>query len=181
MPRVLSPRPLCAAAFAPFGHIVSARPGLETRRVNLGTADRFCDLAPLVHLRPGAQPSLSIYRCAPWDPERLEVGLLERHPCSTQVFVPLGGAPRFLVTVALGGERPDPQSIVSFEVNGPVGIAYGPGTWHHPLVALDRQTEFLCLMWEDGSAHDCEVVDLAEQDRCRVVLRAALGDAPLGG
>ena len=40
------------------------------------------------------------------------------------------------------------------------GITYKPGVWHHPLIVLDRPADFACLIWEDGSAGDCQVTSL---------------------
>lgn len=44
-------------------------------------------------------------------------------------------------------------------------IAYAPGTWHHPMVALDTPGEFSMLVWEDGTSLDCEVRPLPSPTR----------------
>jgi ureidoglycolate lyase len=36
-------------------------------------------------------------------------------------------------------------------------VSYAPDVWHHTLVALDRETDFMCFVWEDGSRGDCVV------------------------
>ena len=38
---------------------------------------------------------------------------------------------------------------------------HSPGVWHHPMIALDNVTDFTCLVYEDGTSGDCEVVQLA--------------------
>ena len=37
--------------------------------------------------------------------------------------------------------------------------SYGPGVWHHPMLTLDSETDFVVFVHEDGSAEDCVVVD----------------------
>ena len=147
--------PLTAGAFAPYGAVLSAdRDDVSARGANQGTAARRDFIAELVNLRPHARLNLASFRCAPRDLSRFRVALLERHPHSSQVFVPMN-ASRYLVVVALGGERPDPSTLRVFKALGTQGISYAPGVWHHPMIALDAPTDFTCLVWEDGSAEDC--------------------------
>jgi len=164
--RELKTVPLTAAAFAPFGRVVSAglQPGSSA---NQGTAVRFDFCADLQSTRPGAKANLAVFRSVaqalPHD-----VVLLERHPCSTQVFIPML-VQRYLVCVAPtrpdGG--PDVAALVAFLCGPGQGVAYAPGTWHHPLVALEAPGEFAMLAWEDGTPLDCEVRPLT--GRIRVV------------
>jgi ureidoglycolate lyase len=94
------------------------------------------------------------------------VRTLEKHPLSTQLFVPLG-AERYVVVVALGDAAPDLSTLSAFLASGKQGITYHPGVWHHTLMALDQPTDFSCLVWEDGGRDDCSVHELAAADfRC---------------
>ena len=164
--RELTCVPLSAEAFAPFGQVVSAglQPGAPA---NQGTAVRFDFCADLLTTRPAARANLAVFRSVakalPHD-----VLLLERHPCSTQVFIPMRVS-RYLVCVAPtradGG--PELSGLVAFLCHPGQGVAYAPGTWHHPMVALDAPGEFAMLAWEDGTPLDCEVRELNE--RIRVV------------
>ena len=161
MPRDLKAGPLSAEAFAPFGQVVSAglQPGSSA---NQGTAVRFDFCADLQSTRPGARANLAVFRSVartlPY-----EVTLLERHPCSTQVFIPMLVS-RYLVCVAptLADGGPDVARLMSFICFPGQGVAYAPGTWHQPMVALDEPGEFTMLAWEDGTALDCEVRSLGE-------------------
>ncbi len=149
-------RPIESASYAPYGQLVAPRPELERCSANQGTAQRFLDVVDLVDTRSAtARPHLSIYRCAPWAGQELQLSMLERHACSTQVFMPMAPE-RYLVVVALGLEQPDPLTLKAFVVQGPVGVSYRPGVWHHPMIALSDTTDFLCLVLEDGSDRDCE-------------------------
>jgi ureidoglycolate lyase len=46
----------------------------------------------------------------------------------------------------------------AFIVPGSTGVTYRTGTWHHPMVALDRPASFAVLMWS-GDELDEELVD----------------------
>lgn len=146
---------ITAAAYAPFGALIAARPS-PPRLANHGTAQAWDDLAALVNARgERARPTVSLFRCAPHVEDLLEVRWLERHPFSTQMFVPMSVA-RYLVVVARGGDDPDPRSLRAFVVPGGQAITYAPGTWHHPMVALEREADFVNFLFADGTAGDCE-------------------------
>ena len=145
---------LTVEGFAPFGDVVSAdvRAGSAA---NQGTAVRFDRCAPLLNDRPAAHANLAVFRSVPKSLP-FEVKLLEQHPHSTQVFLPMRCA-RFLVCVAptLDGGAPDVRALKAFICTAGQGIAYKPGVWHHPILALDQTAEFAMIAYEDGSARDC--------------------------
>jgi ureidoglycolate lyase len=159
---------LTSVAYAPYGAVVAAGRPDDGRDGNVGRARIYKRLAPLEDRRPGvAKPTVSVFRCAPWiGPVR--VALLEKHPASTQMFIPMN-ARRYLVIVALGGDRPDLDTVAAFLATGVQGVTYGPGVWHHPMFALDTETDFACVVWEDGGPDDCRVVQLAAEDVVDVV------------
>jgi len=158
---MLLAHPLRAAAFAPYGEVVQARG--RSRAANMGRARRFDFLAELRDLRPGrARPNLCLFRCRPLPGARLALRVLERHPRSTQVFIPMGGSSRYLVVVALGRDRPDLSTLRAFTASASQGVSYRPGVWHHPIAALDRRADLACLVWEDGSREDTELSALSE-------------------
>lgn len=149
---------LSAEAYQEYGAVIAVRPGLASIEANLGTARRFNHLASLENLRPQTgKLNLSIYRCQPSTKFPFEVHLLERHPLSTQIFIPMVGAKRYLLIVCLGGDRPDFKTLRAFVAPGSQGISYRPGVWHHPMIALDQPTDFVSLIWEDGGGKDCLV------------------------
>lgn len=156
MKRVLTAEPLSPESFAPFGAVISAdRSDITGRAANQGTAARQDFLTPIEDLRPGrARLNVAAFRCAPRGPFPLRLALLEKHPMSTQVFIPMN-AGRYLVVVAAGLDRPDLSAARAFLAGPTQGISYAPGVWHHPMIALDNPTDFTCLVWEDGSPIDC--------------------------
>jgi ureidoglycolate lyase len=144
--------------YRPYGDVIATTG--SARSANAGTAQRFNHVAGLENLRPGAQPNLCVFRVEPAMANPFTVRMLERHRHSTQAFVPMA-ATRYLVIVCGGGDAPDLSTLKAFLATGTQGITYKPGTWHHPLVVLDRTTDFACLVYEDGSAGDCEEHQLA--------------------
>ncbi len=147
--------------YAPYGQVLRAEALGPQVSANMGTAVRFTELADLKNLRPKAKPHLSIYRCQPYL-EGIDINLLERHEHSTQIFWALNPSAKYLGIVSLGKKEPDLSTLQAFVFEGAVGLSYRPGIWHHPMVALGQATDFACLVYEDSSASDCEVLDLAE-------------------
>ena len=167
----LACRPLTADAYAPYGRVIMASPrGEPGKPANQGTAQRFDFLAALDDLRPGrAFLNVSVFRCAPREASPFEIALLEKHPASSQIFVPMNAA-RYLVLVAGGGDRPDLGTLAAFVASGTQGISYAPGVWHHPMIALDAAVDFACFVWEDGTAGDCTVLAFAPEERPVVII-----------
>ncbi len=170
--RTLAASPLDRTAYAPFGDVIEAHH--QARAANQGSARKSEWLAELVDARPGrARPNLSVFRCAP-RALPFEVALLEKHPASTQLFVPMN-ARRYLVVVASPvstalGDAPDLSTLRAFVARGTQAITYRPNVWHHPMIALDADTDFFCLVHEDGTPTDCVETGLVPTDRVVVTL-----------
>ena len=154
----LTVEPLTAAAFASFGTVVEA-PHTGGRAANEGTALRFDDIAPLVLTAAGGRPLLSWMRVTPVELP-FSCRRLERHPRSSQLFMPVGSR-RFLVVVSIGDKTPEMTKLRAFQTNGSQGVNFGPGTWHHAALALDTETDFLVL-GHASNGSDCDICDLAQ-------------------
>jgi ureidoglycolate lyase len=158
--RTLLIEPLTAAAFAPFGTVIELE-GARHYPINAGTTERFHALALTDTAAEGGRTGISLFRGQGFTlPCRLR--LMERHPRSSQAFIPLACAPQdhYLVVVAPPGElRTD--AIVAFLARGFQGVQYARGVWHHPLIALDRESDFIVV---DRIADDanCDEVELPE-------------------
>lgn len=151
----LHARPISPEAFAPFGEVVSLARLDQAKSANQGTGVRLDYVANLVNARPHARANMVVFRGAA-QKLPLQMKLLEKHPHSSQTFLPLK-CERYLVCVAPTGTdgAPDLKGLVAFICEGGQGINYAPGTWHHPMMALDTDGEFAMLVWEDQSAQDC--------------------------
>jgi ureidoglycolate lyase len=77
--------------------------------------------------------------------------MLERHPLGSQAFVPLDPATRYVVVVS---ESPEAMPR-AFLARAGQGVNLARGTWHHPLIALDRRCDFLVLD-RGGAGHNCD-------------------------
>jgi ureidoglycolate lyase len=145
-----------AESFAPYGDVIGTE-GRPSRKINDGTCLRFDDLAAVDVLEAGGRPLISVFEA---DPRALplKVRALERHPLSSQAFVPLQPLP-FLVVVAADGVQPLAERIRVFHSSGRQGVNYRRNTWHHPLIALGQVSRFLVV--DRGGPHEnCEELEL---------------------
>lgn len=155
--KTLLPEPLTAAAFAPFGEVIAAAAATRHYAINGGNTERYHDLA---RLEPGPDGKLivSLFRGQPRAlPFAIE--MLERHPLGSQAFMPLGDQP-YLVVVAPPGPPPGPDDLRAFLAQPGEGVNYAPGTWHHPLLALNEVSDFLVID-RSGPGNNCEETVIA--------------------
>lgn len=122
--------PLNAAAFAPFGDILEATG--DFRLINEGLCQRHHDRAKL-DFGPAGRAGISIFNATP-RALPYEFSLVERHPESSQAFLPLSQHP-FLVIVA-PDENGTPGRPCAFLTNGHQGINLYRGVWHGVLAPL---------------------------------------------
>jgi len=146
--KILTPVPLTANAFALFGAVFDLGKGEP------GTRDAFA--APMENLRPDAKLNVSISRPLPI-PMPITIEWLERHPHSSQTFVPLKMS-RYAVLVCPTKDdgTPDINNALTFIGAANQGLMYKPNVWHHPFAALDRNAESVMLRYDDGSDADTE-------------------------
>ena len=163
--------PLMADAFRPFGDVIEA--GERFALINRGTTRMYADLARVDVDAQDGRARLSLYQVAPYEPP-VAIAMLERHPLSTQLFVPLDAAPFLVVVAPPGSDTIEPSAVRAFLTNGRQGVNYHRGTWHHPVIALSHPTQFLVLD-RAGAGRNCDefhfgegvsiVVDLDEAPR----------------
>lgn len=130
---LLEIEPLTREAFAPYGDVIE-KFGALCFETNGGQALRYHDLARLEGAKQGRRPLLSIFHARPYSMP-LQIVLMERHPLSSQAFVPINGT-QFIVIVGEASTKPTGEHLRGFVTNGIQGVNYRPGTWHHPLVTL---------------------------------------------
>lgn len=153
MPR-LAIEPLTASAFAPFGDLITPESAAKRYPINQGSSMRYHDLARVDTDSEGGRTLVSIFRA---EPRTLPftVRMLERHPLGSQAFVPLDPATQYLVVVA-ESEHTAPRA---FLLKGGVGVNFARGVWHHPLIALDRTSDFLVID-RGGPGTNCDEIEL---------------------
>ena len=85
---------------------------------------------------------------------------MERHPLGSQAFVPLTQAmdAQYLVVVAPAGEFSE-KGVQAFLARGFQGVSYARGVWHHPLIALNRVSDFV-IVDRAGEGNNCDEIAL---------------------
>jgi ureidoglycolate lyase len=159
--RELTPEPLTAEGFAPFGSVIEASDEAVKLDINQGHAIRYDALAEADVADGGGAAVISLFRARPL--AELVLRVFERHPLSSQTFVPLSGKP-YLVAVAPPGAF-DPARIRLFRAEPRQGVHYRKGVWHHFLLVLD-ESDFL-VVDRAGPGDNCEEVELAAADEVK--------------
>ncbi len=159
--RIITPEPLTAEAFVPFGSVIEASDAAVKIEINRGHAVRYDRLAE-VDVGDGAGV-ISLFRARPLAEPVLKV--FERHPLGSQSFVPLSGRP-YLVAVAPPGDFQVSQVRV-FYAAANQGVHYRKGTWHHFLLVLEAESDFL-VVDRAGPGDNCDEIQLAPPDRILV-------------
>jgi ureidoglycolate lyase len=193
--QVIDTEVLCQQSFAEFGTVIenpapSLIPSLDIRslpknavQANQGSALKYLDVTHMVDLygsAPSHEPAkavMNMFVCAPrpllpcqhvGTADHFPVKILERHPFTTQTFIPLGLSAsepqkaRYLVVVAPslspstaddglpvptptetsgplpGRGLPDLNNVRAFVANGAQAVTYAAGTWHAPMVVIGR-------------------------------------------
>jgi ureidoglycolate lyase len=153
-------RSVNTASFRPFGTVIEM--GQSAITVNDGTAMRHdIDAFAATQVLSGFRLVTSIYDADGRD-LRNPIRMLERHPNSAQMIVPLDGEGHLVIACE---EAPDGMpklgTLAAFWFSARQGVIYRRGIWHHPIFALGRRTRFLVQSWQDGTDADCEMTAIA--------------------
>jgi len=210
-PTLLGTEELREETFSSFGTVIenplpSLMPkahmeGLPPNAVqaNQGSALKYLDVTYMKDFYPSAPSGspakavMNLFVCAPRrlltsQGGRIEgllpIDVLERHPYTTQTFIPLGSFPsnareaRYLVIVAPslppspqdsllpfpeagglpGRGLPDLTRIKAFVAKGSQAVTYGAGTWHAPMVVVgSKPIDFVVVQFANGvDIEDCQ-------------------------
>ena len=82
--------------------------------------------------------------------------MVERHPLGSQAFIPMQNEP-WLIVVCDTGNKPEPINLRAFLATGKQGVNYRPGVWHHPLLVLKPDQDFL-VVDRGGPGENCDEV-----------------------
>lgn len=155
---------------------------------NQNTAFKYLSVSPLTNLydqspsKTPARTCINLFTCFPRALTQVgqsyvfKVCILERHPFTTQTFIPMGLAAanpctKYLVIVAptLGPTKafpdqglPDLENLRAFIAHGGQAVTYAPGTWHAPMVVVgNKSVDFVVVQYCSGvPAEDCEENEL---------------------
>jgi ureidoglycolate lyase len=157
MTRTLKIEALERTAFAPFGDVIEMD-GSKNFAINGGATIRYHDIGRIIAAPQDGHAGISLARSQPL-PSPLSIKVLERHPLASQAFIPQGQRP-FIVVVAPAGEQPESPDIRAFLCDGTQGVNYHPGVWHHSLLALAPDQDFV-LIDLITQKHNCDEHHLA--------------------
>lgn len=205
-------QPLTMAGFAPFGDVIeNIAAGIDPSKsdgqpplppnasiANQGSAVKLSNVSYMnshYQSAPSQSPSrtsVSMFVCHPrslrdlsHNQSAFDIQILERHPYTTQSFVPMGlskvdSDTFYLVIVApslpaspgdpesrgamprsLG--KPDLEHLHAFIANGAQAVTYGAAVWHAPMVAIGtKPIDFVVYQFANGeAAEDCQEVVIA--------------------
>ena len=159
-PLIVPVVPLTRDAFAAFGEVIETE-GSNHYTINSGFAERYHDLAHVDVLENSGKPLISIFHALPRS-QPIHIEGMERHPLSSQAFMPLSPI-SFLVVVAAPTEELQPEHLRAFITNGRQGVNYRRGIWHRALLALQEPCDFLVID-RGGEEENCDEITFSGRD-----------------
>lgn len=155
----LTPKPLTADAFAPYGEVVDIHSANKELSMNYGMATRYFDLAEIDVEEKGGKTCISLVKSnaieLPFSIEKMEY-----HPFGSQLFYPLCDAP-FLILVSTPAETLDTTKLELFISDGKQGVNYHKGVWHHYLMPLNNDSQFM-VVDRNGDDENCIESEIKE-------------------
>lgn len=154
----LTAQPLDASALAPYATVLRASDGRArvvpevVEHDGVAGAHAFTILCP----QPVSGP--------------ITIAALERHPHSTQSFLPIT-AGRWLILVApkTAGGEPDLSGALAFIAGPDDAICIGLDVWHAGLTVLDAPAQFGMMMWKAEAGDDGVLFQLPEAIQVNLV------------
>ncbi|PCJ49073.1 MAG: ureidoglycolate lyase [Gammaproteobacteria bacterium] len=150
------PTRLTRESFSDFGDVIEISEKAEHFTINDGYTERYHDLAQVDVMAKGGRTLINIFRSSPLD-KPLAIKMMERHPLSSQAFMPLGDED-YLVVVAPAGDF-DSSKIKVFLASSKQGVNYHPGTWHHYCLAVNNTSDFMVID-RGGDGENCDAITL---------------------
>ena len=138
--RVLHPRPLTQADFAPYGDVLEIG-GTPDKIINEGFCARFHDRARLDFGKDG-RAGISIFH-ARVRQLPLRLGLVERHPEGSQAFIPMSADPFLVIVAPDSGRGPGRPEV--FVAQPGQGVNYHRNVWHGVLSPLHPPAIFAVI------------------------------------
>lgn len=154
--RQITPKTLTRENFVTFGDVIEVNNSAKNFSINDGFTQRFHDLATVDVTQENGRTLINIFRSTPLE-QPISIKMMERHPLSSQAFMPMGQHP-FLVVVAPKGEL-DTTKIEVFLASSNQGVNYHKGTWHHYCLALHQVSDFI-VVDRGGAGDNCDTIKL---------------------
>ena len=160
MKRNIQIQPLTQESFAPFGDVIE-KENRDFFPINNGLTKRYHALSLAQVSGEDVAVGMSIFHNLAATELPFQIEMLERHPYGSQSFIPLQQQ-KFVIVVALPLDhtQPDEQQIFAFLSNGQQGVNYHQGVWHHSLITLEHNSDFLVID-RIGGGQNCDMYQLS--------------------
>ena len=161
----LHPTTLTKESFSPFGELITLEES-EHFAINQGTTERYHLLSEVDVSEQSGKAIISLFRGQSFSlPFQLKV--MERHPLGSQSFLPVtqNDDHSYLVVVAPSFCKTEDDivnNLCAFVAKGFTGVTYAKGVWHHPLISLDRVSDFIVID-RKGPGNNCDVINLTQK------------------
>tara|TARA_B110000495_G_C22746536_1_gene437550 strand:- start:13 stop:507 length:495 start_codon:yes stop_codon:yes gene_type:complete len=146
--------------FSLYGDLISIR-DKSSEGINNNTTQSFFDLANIEILGENNNARLNIFsakkRIFP-----LNIDMLEMHPLSSQVFLPMNKTD-FIVLVTAVDIKPDLNKIECFKVSNGDGINFKSHIWHFPLISV-QDAKFITIDKKDADKN-IEIYKFTENEK----------------
>ncbi|GGH34086.1 ureidoglycolate lyase [Cribrihabitans marinus] len=139
MSRVLTPRPLTAEAFAPFGDVIEVS-GAPDKLINQGMCGRHHDRARLDFA--DGRAGISLFDAKARHLPHV-VDMVERHPEGSQAFIPVNGVP--MLVIVAEDEGGTPVNLKAFTSQAGQSINLLRNVWHGVLAPLGAPGRFVVV------------------------------------
>ena len=148
---VIISQKLTKSNFNEFGDILSIENEINHTIINNGFTQKY-NLSKFIGNKNNAynKVAISIFRGLRRS-NPLKINMLECHPLGSQSFMPLNGG-KWVVIVCKGDSKePNLKDLKCFIANKNQGVNYYPGTWHHPLITLEENQDFMVVDRKNGT------------------------------
>lgn len=159
--------PLTRQNFTGFGELITLE-GANHFPINEGSTERFHALSGVDVASQEGSPIISLFRGQAFKLP-FDLRVMERHPLGSQTFIPLNASASdaYLVVVAQPCEATESAitaGLTAFIATGMTGVTYAKGVWHHPLISLKRQSDFV-VVDRRGPGNNCDEIRITEKIR----------------
>ena len=157
-------KPLTKAAFAPYGSVIEPYDDQEkcpenSWDINRGFACRHHAISK-VDLN-GGEVGFSIFRTKRRDCP-ITLSVMEYHPFGTQAFFSMNGQDYIVIVAPAGAPPQSADDLTVFYVQSHQGVQYDANVWHHPLLALGCDSDFLVIDRINGEGKNCYELDIED-------------------
>ena len=146
--------------FSIYGDLITTRNKIS-ENINKNTTQSFFDLANIEILGEDNNARLNIFnakkRIFP-----LNINMLEMHPLSSQVFLPMSTTD-FIALVTPIDIKPDLNKIECFKISNGDGINFKSGVWHFPLISI-QDAKFITID-KKNAEKNIEIYQFTENEK----------------